>query len=94
MIKYGKWCLCLCQALVISTAATAADPENGKKLLTTNCFHCHDTGVYTRADRRITSLPKLRAQVERCDTSLDLKLFDDDIDDITAWLNSAFYKFK
>lgn len=57
------------------------------------CMRCHDTGVYTRPDRRINSLPALEAQVARCDANLATKLFPDDLELLTEHLNSRYYKF-
>ena len=33
-------------------------------------------------------------QVQRCELSLGLKWFEEDIDDVTAYLNSNYYNFK
>jgi len=59
----------------------------------TQCMRCHDTGVYTREDRRMTSLPALRAQVERCDANLATKLFPDDLAAVVDYLNDNYYQF-
>ncbi len=84
-------------ALVLTAAlgpAHAGDVDAGKQLVQANCNHCHGTDVYTRPDRKITSLPALESQVRRCELSLGLTWFDEDIDDATAYLNQEFYKFK
>jgi len=89
-------------AVLLSATATAgaADIAHGKKLHDAHCTSCHIgmTGgdgslIYTRKDRRITSLGALKAQVRRCDASLEFKMFDEDIDDVTAYLNKTYYKF-
>ena len=59
----------------------------------TQCMRCHDTSVYTREDRRITSLPALQTQVERCDAHLATKLFPEDIAALVDHLNDNYYKF-
>ena len=71
----------------------AADISHGKSLQQENCMSCHDDGVYTRNDRRITTLDGLSKQVKRCELTLGLQWFDDDINDVTAYLNESFYKF-
>ena len=72
----------------------AEDIEAGKILVDTNCQHCHGSEVYSRSDRKVQSLPQLKTQVRRCELSLGLKWFDDEIDNTAAYLNHDFYKFK
>ncbi len=85
-------------ALIPLLAATpslqAADAGTGKSLLENNCTSCHNDGVYTRENRRVTTLGGLEAQVRRCDQSLGLKWFDDDIDAVTSYLNQSYYHFE
>ena len=79
----------------------AADVEAGKRLVEEKrCETCHHNktlgdakAVYLRKDRKVTSLEKLKAQVARCNSELDLKLFPDDEENIVAYLNEAYYKF-
>jgi cytochrome c553 len=77
-----------------STLAGAADIAHGKALQQENCMSCHGNAVYTREDRKITSLAGLEKQVRRCELSLGLKWFDEEVADVVAYLNDAFYKFK
>jgi mono/diheme cytochrome c family protein len=74
-------------------AAHAVNVEHGKALHDENCVSCHDTSVYTRPDRRIKSLDSLKTQVQRCEVSQALQWFDQDVDDVMAYLNTHFYKF-
>ena len=80
--------------LAASNPLLAADIKNGKKLQQKNCMSCHDDSMYTRDNRRIKSLPALRTQVQRCESTLGLTWFDEEVDDVTAYLNQSFYKFK
>jgi mono/diheme cytochrome c family protein len=80
--------------LTASNTLLAADINNGKQLQQKNCMSCHDDGMYSRADRRVNSLSGLRTQVQRCESTLGLKWFDEEIDDVTAYLNKTFYQFK
>jgi len=86
--------------LLATTTAGAADVAHGKKLHDAHCTSCHIsmTGgdgslIYTRKNRRVSSLSALQAQVRRCDASLEFKMFDEDIEDVVAYLNQTFYKF-
>ena len=80
--------------LGIALPAVASDAASGKQLHDANCVRCHDSGVYTRADRRIQSPEALHSQVARCELTLDLKWFDEDRDNVAAYLNDAFYGFQ
>jgi hypothetical protein len=42
----------------------------------------------------VTSLASLESQVRRCEQSLGLKWFEDDITDMAGYLNTHYYKFK
>lgn len=85
---------------VLSSTAIASDVNRGKSLHDDNCIECHvsiqggdGSGIYTRADRRIDSLPALRSQVNRCKNSMGVSWPQDQIDDVVAYLNSMYYKF-
>ncbi len=79
---------------VTSGPAGASDLAHGKQLKQTNCMSCHGDEMYTREDRKITTREGLRNQVRRCELTLGLQWFDEDIDDVSGYLNNAFYKFK
>ena len=80
--------------LAATSSLQAANPDNGKTLVDGNCTKCHDERVYTRPDRRVTTPEGLTKQVTNCERSLGLKWFDDDIDDVAAYLNQTYYHFK
>ena len=83
----------LLAGLAMPLAATAADLKAGQALHDAHCMKCHDSGVYSRDDRRITSLEGLRKQVARCELSLGLTWFDDQRENVVQYLNSTYYKF-
>ena len=82
-------------AMVVPTPAPAfaANIEHGKTLVEQHCTRCHDTGVYSRPDRRIGSLEALKNQVKRCELSQSLQWPPPNIDDVVAYLDATFYKF-
>jgi cytochrome c553 len=93
--------LALALAAVLAAAGTAfaADLDQGAKLHEQHCTGCHAslTGgkpstLYTRSDRKVKTLEGLRKQVQRCELSLGLKWFDEDIASVTAYLNQSYYK--
>ena len=72
----------------------AIDINHGKMLQQKNCMSCHDDGMYTRENPRVTTHDALHSQVQRCETTLDLKWFPEDVDAVTEYLNQTFYKFQ
>ena len=90
----------LIKALVTTTVvagshgALAVDANHGKSLQQENCMSCHDDTIYTREDRRVSSMDALRSQVQRCDANLNLQWFPEDVDAVIEYLNTSFYQFK
>ena len=80
----------------------AADINNGKTLHQSKCYQCHaeKSGlgngdiIYTRSDRKVKDIKRLKTQVGMCNTQLRLDLFPEDEADLVAYLNQQFYKFK
>ncbi len=58
-----------------------------------HCTGCHDSSVYTRQNRRVHSRQQLESQVRMCDANLGIKLFDDDIQALTDYLDRRYYHF-
>lgn len=87
--------------LAAAGAATAADPERGGQLHAQNCVSCHrsiiggdGSALYTREDRRVTSLAGLEIQVRRCENNLGLTWFDDQVADVVEYLNANYYHLE
>lgn len=72
----------------------AADIAKGKAAHDTKCMGCHNTNQYTRPNRIIHTLEDLHARVEFCDSASSAGFTPDDIDNVVAYLNATFYKFK
>ncbi|MCG8426141.1 MAG: cytochrome c [Chromatiales bacterium] len=91
---YGTMCATLAASALVSAPLFAADAEEGKRLVDENCYACHGTEIYTRADRRVTTRPGLTKQVQRCELALGLQWFDEDVENAAHYLNLEFYHFK
>ena len=74
--------------------ALAFDIENGKALHNENCVRCHNESKYMGEDRKIKDYQQLRERVSQCELMAELAWFDEEIDDVTAYLNHAFYQFN
>ena len=75
-----------------SAHALTGDPVRGEKLHA-KCLDCHGTGPYAPDKRKIKSLKALRSEVKRWGTYYAPALSEQEVEDITAWLNLTFYKF-
>lgn len=71
----------------------AADIENGDDLHFENCTGCHQESIYTRENRNVQSMERLRLQVRFCKDTLELAWFDEDVDDVVEYLNRKYYHF-
>ena len=76
------------------TALLPGNAANGKTLHAANCAGCHDTSVYTRKSRKVSSVEGLIGQVNACNKQLSKNFNRDQINDIVLHLNEAYYKFK
>jgi hypothetical protein len=81
-------------AIAIALPTQASAGEDIADLYQSNCISCHGAEVYTRTDRKVTSLEGLDRQVRRCELALGLKWFDEEIADMTGYLNTHYYKFQ
>ncbi|UHD16185.1 c-type cytochrome [Thiocapsa bogorovii] len=77
-----------------SVTAQAQPTENAKELYEDNCLSCHGSEIFTREGRMVTSLDGLERQVQRCETALGLRWFDEDIKDVATYLNQNYYNFE
>lgn len=94
--------------LLPSACVYATDVEEGKALYESvalertirgevysdaNCETCHSSDIYTRPNRRVNTYPRLEAQVEMCNTMLDVGWFPDEVSAVATYLNQKYYKF-
>lgn len=94
-------CLLCIAALCQFNFASAADIDSGEQLHEENCVTCHHpkaegdhSHLYTREEgRRANDLAGLESMVRMCDTNLNTGWFDDEIENVTAYLNKTYYKF-
>ena len=71
----------------------AVDVANGKLLHDENCLRCHNESKYVREKRMVNNFKQLHERVVRCEIMAELMWFDEEIEDVTAYLNNEFYKF-
>jgi len=78
-----------------------ADLKLGEKLISDNqCSACHarnvggDGNAIYRPAGRINTPGSLRGMVEYCNAQLNLGMFPEEVNSISAVLNRDFYRFK
>lgn len=69
------------------------DPVRGEQLHEA-CLDCHGTGLYVKPDRKIKSLDALYKETRRWGDYYNPAFSPQDVDDMVAYLNRDFYKFK
>ena len=88
-----KRMLALASGLAWSASLFAVDIENGEDLHFEDCTGCHQEEVYTRENRVVESLERLRLQVRFCKDTVGAQWFDEDVEDVTEFLNRNYYHF-
>ncbi len=68
--------------------------SEGKELASQSCTKCHNSSVYTRADRTVKDLTALIARVQKCNTKTGAGLDAEELEALTLFLNTSYYKFK
>lgn len=66
----------------------------GQLLYETHCIACHGKSVHSRNPRKADSVGKINYWVTRWSSELKLNWSSSDIDEVTNYLNSKYYKFK
>ena len=78
---------------LVAPAGAASAQSRGELLYTTHCIACHSTQVHWREQRRATDLDSLKEQVRRWQGRALLSWTEDDIVEVTRYLNQSIYRF-
>lgn len=78
------------------------DEQAGKKLFDQNkCNRCHiqlmggdGSAIFTRPNHKVTNPQQLVAQMHVCSGNVGITLSEQDEQNLGAYLNNNFYKFK
>ena len=81
--------------LLLTTIAPlyAADINNGMMLHEEHCMRCHQPEIYTRPDRIVNNLEQLAKRVRDCELANEMTWFEEDVEDVIAYLNATYYQF-
>jgi mono/diheme cytochrome c family protein len=84
----------LAAAPVLAQAVPGSDASRGELLYTTHCIACHTTQVHWRDKKIATDWASLKMQVGRWQTNAGLGWSDEEIADVTRYLNTRYYHFQ
>jgi mono/diheme cytochrome c family protein len=90
----ARTCTTLIIALMLTGPVAAADIAKGKALHDKVCTTCHQSDYYTRKNSIIHSRAELTKQVTNCQTGAGENWTTAQIEDVAAYLNATYYKFK
>ena len=74
-------------------AASQTEPSRGELLYSTHCIACHTTQAHWRDKRLATDWKSLVHQVRRWQSNAHLGWNEDDIAEVTRYLNQLYYHF-
>ena len=83
-------------ALVLATltmVAVAADVDRGRALYESRCYECHSPAAHARPSHVAHDFDEIRAWVRRWNENLALQWTDEDIVDVTVFLNNTYYRY-
>ena len=93
IIKQAIFTLCLFFGTQAAQAETMPNEARGGLLYSTHCSTCHNSTIHWREQRLATDWQSLKAQVNRWQRYTKLRWGEQDIVDVTAYLNTYYYNF-
>jgi mono/diheme cytochrome c family protein len=82
----------LAGVLGLMAALNAIEFDRGEALYENHCTSCHDPQVHAGETRHVTTLQDLRARVAAWSVHSGLNWSEEDINDVTDFLNRRFYR--
>ena len=82
----------LAAVLLLYVSAVFAEFDRGQALYEHHCRSCHETWAHEQKGSRINTIDSLRQRVAAWSVHSGLGWDDDEIDDVTDYLNRHFYK--
>ncbi len=80
---------------IIFASLISADMSDAKKLfIDAKCLECHETTSFKHREDKVNSFSKLKQKVKMCEYNSKTGWFDDEIIDVTNYLNKTYYHYK
>ena len=80
-------------SLSVFAPANGGDFDRGKLLYNARCVGCHDKSVHNRAARKALTIEGIKAQVRRWDRFMEGGWRDEEVNDVTTYLNELYYLY-
>jgi mono/diheme cytochrome c family protein len=74
--------------------AGAADAERGRILYEARCGGCHGESVHAREKHQAGDFEAVRGWVRRWSANLAYAWTDDEVNDVSVYLNARYYHFR
>ena len=81
-------------SMVLMMLASPSIAEDADFIHARDCTSCHGTELYTRQNRTVEFLADLELRVERCNIATKAGWTDDQVDEVSEYLNENYYHFK
>ena len=94
MARCSSTLLASCAVIGGLTLALSARAESrGELLYSTHCIECHTSQMHWRDKKLATNWDSLKAQVQRWQATATLGWNEQDVVEVTRYLNDTFYRF-
>ena len=80
-------------ALAVQSDARGASLQRGEDLYLNHCLACHESTAHIRENRRAKNLGEVRRWVARWSLQLELGWGQEEVKDVSAYLNRTYYRF-
>ena len=94
MVTGGRLAGITLAGLIVAVPAAAETFDRGQALYENHCKACHDTVAHTRTERRAASRSDIRQWVTTWSFHASLGWSDEEVDDVTDYLNRRIYHFN
>ena len=84
----------LCGMYTLSYTMPVYSETRGELLYSLHCKSCHTSKIHWRKEKLATNWSTLKAQVVRWQSNIGLGWGEDEITDVTRYLNTTHYHFN
>ena len=84
----------LITSVIFLTALNADNSEGGILFNEAKCMQCHEYSSFSYKKEKINSFKRLHKQVKMCESGNNIGWFEEEVLEVTKYLNREFYHFK